>query len=232
MSRIAAAETVDALQAAADALAARIGFGHVTYTLQLPHNPTRVPLLFTGYPQGWVRHYSEHDFFGVDPVIRLARIGRPFGWRDIPDTLRGATGRHVLNEAREFGIIDGYCVPILGNTSVGAFNATALGSARERDEALRYGTDSLVALGTVVHERARLLTMREASALVARLSPTESEMVQRLVTGLDEEQVVEAMRLGDGEFRRLLASVMSKLDTATPDQLRARTALLGLAEAT
>ncbi|GAA0580091.1 autoinducer binding domain-containing protein [Caenispirillum bisanense] len=231
MSRIAAAETVEALQTTADALAAEIGFGHVTYTLHLPNDPTRIPLLFTSYPQGWVQHYSEHNFFSVDPVIRLARLGRPFGWRDIPDSVRAGTGRHVLSEAREFGVVDGYCVPILGTSSIGAFNATAQGSARERDEALRYGTESLVALGNVVHERARLLTMREAGAIVARLSPVESEMVQRLVTGLNEDQVVAAMRLGDGEFRRLLASVMSKLDTTTPDQLRARTALLGLAEA-
>lgn len=230
MTRIGNADSVEVLQAVADDLAARIGFGSVTYTQHLPHDPDRIPLFFSRYPDDWVNHYSSNHFGAVDPVIRLAKLGRPFSWRDIPDRYQGDDGRHVLNTARDFGIIDGFCVPVLGGPVIGALNALPVGSAREREEALRYGVESLVALGHLVHERARLLTMRQARDIVGALTPMESEMVQRLMTGVSEDQVVGAMRLGEGEFRRLLGSVMGKLGATDPHQLRARTALLGLAD--
>lgn len=230
MTRIANADSVEALQAITDDLAARIGFGSVTYTQHLPQDPDRVPLFFTRYPDTWVEHYSGSHFGAVDPVIRLAKLGRPFCWRDIPDRYQADEGRHVLNTARDFGIIDGFCVPVLGGPVIGALNVLPTGSAREREEALRYGAESMIALGHLVHERARLLTMRQARDIVAALTPVESEMVQRLMTGISEDQVVGTMRLGEGEFRRLLASVMHKLGAHDPHQLRARTALLGLAD--
>lgn len=231
VTRISNAESLDDVQKAADDLAARIGFGNVTYSQHLAQDPVRLPLYFTSYPQGWIDRYTQMDYATVDPVIALARMGRPFSWRDIPTHVGGHRGRGVLNEARDFGVIDGYCVPILGGTCIGSFNAVPLGSGRERCEALRYGTESLITLAHVVHERVRLLMMRQTRDLIAQLSTEECEMVQRLMTGLPEPEVAETMRLSGGDYERILATAMTKLGVETASQLRARSSLLVLAEA-
>lgn len=228
LTRISNAESLDAVKAVADDLAGRIGFGCVTYSQHPTDDPHRLPLFFTSYPDGWIERYTEMDYAGVDPVIRLARIGRPFCWRDIPDKFHGSAGRHVIQEAREFGIVDGYCVPMLSPTSIGSFNAVPLGSERERAEALRYGVESLITLGHVVHERVRLLMMRQNSDVIAQLTPDECEMVQRIIRGADETEVADAMRVNGGEFERILTAAMRKLGVETLSQLYARSALLGV----
>lgn len=233
VSRIGTADSLDVLQHAATDLAAGIGFGNLTYSLfDMPFGgglDAMPSAFFTRYPTAWVERYVECDYGAIDPVVRVARLGRPFCWSDIPQTAMDHAQRHFLNEARAFGIHDGFCVPALSSRITGLINATPLGEEDEARSILRYGAESLTALGLVIHERAAVLIRRETRETLEALAPREHELLRRLTAGAAPEMAAAAMRLTLAETGHIIQRLFRRLDVWTLPHLRARGAQLGLA---
>lgn len=68
----------------------------------------------TNYPMEWVGHYQNQGYAAVDVVpLESRRSALPFHWRSaLARPEYGTKALQVFNESAEFGINDGYSVPI------------------------------------------------------------------------------------------------------------------------
>jgi len=99
-------------------LAAEFGFTGLFGGL-VPTRPVHVSeipsrILFQRYPTEWAARYNSKGYIFIDPVVqRLSYERNPFTWRESYETC--TQEKHVQlirGEATEFGLYDGYVVPI------------------------------------------------------------------------------------------------------------------------
>lgn len=73
-----------------------------------------VNALFGDNHRAWSAHYMEHKHYRHDSIVRHVRTHiSPILWRDL--LVRGRicqNEKHVFDEAGDFGLRDGYCIPI------------------------------------------------------------------------------------------------------------------------
>ncbi|MGN6538050.1 MAG: LuxR family transcriptional regulator [Mesorhizobium sp.] len=70
-------------------------------------------ILCDGWPREWFVRYESEGHFLHDPCAALSRVAaEPFLWHQLPESDLTARGRLVMDEAAEFGMKDGLCVPI------------------------------------------------------------------------------------------------------------------------
>lgn len=73
-------------------------------------------ILFSGWPEAWMRRYVALSYACVDPILRqvVANRGMSFGWHEIqrhPE--REKESQRIMNEAREPGLAAGFAVPMV-----------------------------------------------------------------------------------------------------------------------
>lgn len=84
----------------------------------LPHPDQRIEglVLLKKWPLEWYQRYTQKGYDRHDPVIRLCRhTVQPFEWAEVsydPEASPKAAG--IMREATEFGMKEGYCLPIHG----------------------------------------------------------------------------------------------------------------------
>jgi LuxR family quorum sensing-dependent transcriptional regulator len=69
---------------------------------------------FDGWPNNFNDHYIENDFYRDDPVVAMClRAADPFEWSEAPyDPEASPRSKLVMNVAAEFGLKNGFAVPI------------------------------------------------------------------------------------------------------------------------
>jgi LuxR family transcriptional regulator, quorum-sensing system regulator BjaR1 len=73
-----------------------------------------VNALFGDNHRAWSAHYLEHQHYRHDSIVSHVRTQiSPILWRDLllPGRI-SQTEKHVFDEAGDFGLRDGYCIPI------------------------------------------------------------------------------------------------------------------------
>ena len=81
---------------------------------------TRPIYLFQTYPKRWIDHYSSTGMVVYDPLVRwgLQNVGR-IRWSDLEDIdVRG-----VLEQAKDFGLMNGVCLALVesGSRTIAGF---------------------------------------------------------------------------------------------------------------
>lgn len=94
-------------------------FGFETFILTgLPHPEQRIEglVLAKKWPLEWYRRYTQKAYDRHDPVIRLCRrTVQPFEWAEAPyDPNADPRAAEVMQGAQDFGMKQGYCLPIHG----------------------------------------------------------------------------------------------------------------------
>ena len=71
-------------------------------------------VLLSGWNDEWYERYTGLGYVHLDPVARNCfSTTRPFDWADAPyDREADLPARRVMEEARDFGMDQGFCVPI------------------------------------------------------------------------------------------------------------------------
>ena len=91
------------------------GFCHLLITgLPLPKDgPWQQEILYDGWPAEWLERYTASDHFSHDPCALRSRFAaQPFLWSELSYEQMTIEQLRVMNEATEFGLRDGLCVPI------------------------------------------------------------------------------------------------------------------------
>lgn len=107
--------SVDAIVTSLRDKLASYGF-HAFLITGLPDIGDRIdPLvMLNGWPPGWFDLYVKQSFSDHDPIVaHCKRSIDPFAWADVyRDDTAKPREREVMQRARDFTMIDGFCVPI------------------------------------------------------------------------------------------------------------------------
>lgn len=115
-------------------------FGYSAFVLsRLPRlGVARQPeILLNGWPTGWNDRYEEAGHYGNDPVASFCSVTvRPFAWTEIPaEHMRGRRGLQIVNEASEFGLTQGLCIPV--HTAIGTGGMSLAGTGFDEEPGVR-----------------------------------------------------------------------------------------------
>jgi len=82
--------------------------------LPVPHDAEwHRAILHDGWSREWFTRYESEGHFPHDPCAARSRLSaEPFFWHQLLGDGLTARGRLVMDEAAEFGMKDGFCVPI------------------------------------------------------------------------------------------------------------------------
>ncbi|SFU91185.1 LuxR family transcriptional regulator, quorum sensing-dependent transcriptional regulator [Methylobacterium sp. 174MFSha1.1] len=136
-------QTVKAAQSTAEiaAILIRAGgiFGYEHFAIAgLPQRagetlPER--LLLMHWPAEWASRYVARGYVRHDPVAaHVRRTTEPFRWSEVAIEPGAVLARRIMDEARAFGLGDGFCVPIHdidGTESVASFGAPRMDLSEE-----------------------------------------------------------------------------------------------------
>jgi len=156
-------------------------------------------VLLSGWSDEWSERYFSRNYVQIDPVARNCfRTTEPFLWSDAPfDAENDRLAIKVMNEARSFGMGEGFCVPI--STVDGVTGCVSFGGANiELPENARYLVHML---GIYAHGRLRHLdgakkpdfshiTLREKEVLLwAAHGKTNQDIAD--ILGITERTVLD-----------------------------------------
>lgn len=197
------------------------GFGFHSYvfaTLPEPGAGLEGHLLGTPESQVWLEHYNANNYALHDPVIRrLRETSDPFVWRESFDPARiAAPARRMIDEAWDYGLRDGFCVPLFdldGRRSLLSLATLAIDlSPAEK------GVLHLVAL----YAQNRLRELLDGDPGGAddppALTPRERECLQWTAAGKTSWEIAAILRLSQSTTDEYIAGATRKLGAANRTQ--------------
>ncbi|MCQ0987737.1 helix-turn-helix transcriptional regulator [Jiella marina] len=191
-------EGLDQLKTAAavsDALGSVFANFGIDYFLVSHLPPARERLapyaILKEWPTGWMTHYDRSGYCREDPVLKYCfETINPFEWSNAPiDPNRYPKADRVMGEASEFGMAEGFCIPII---DVNGFQAV-VSMAGERIEASPDERRMLHLLGYYAHN-ASIRVGKQKLSRGGVLSPREREVLAFIAEGNAINDVAE--RLG------------------------------------
>ena len=163
--------------------------------------------LYLSCPAEWRKRYFERDYFRNDPAaLHLARSIDPYTWREAlacPDYT--AAQRRIVHEASEFGMPDGYVVPLVGP---GMRSAILELGGTNKDLSTRNKAElRLTALCT--HSRLREIWKPRRKALPP-LSRREREVLQWVAMGKSDWEIGEILSISEKTANAHIENVKRK----------------------
>jgi LuxR family quorum sensing-dependent transcriptional regulator len=162
-------------------IVADLGFSSFILTgLPLLNRPLEPLVLLAPWPGGWMERYSPQNYFEVNPVGQnVLSTSFPFLWSDALDQRDKSLSGQMLGEGAEFGLRDGFCVPIHGATGWQSAFSFA------HDGQIDASPGELVAahlLALTAYTRLRILHGEEPHAR-KKLTPREREVLTWAAAG-------------------------------------------------
>jgi DNA-binding CsgD family transcriptional regulator len=209
------AQDADALESELSRSIARIGFDSYAYIAFRGRSHSGRPFVMTNYPDGWHAHYSERGFINKDPVIAEAQQTIvPVNWRDLlDDNRRLSHERQVLEEARDFGMLNGITVPIHGPSADFATLTVASDMKPETFRALfdecRY---DLHLISLYFHDTVVKKILARESEPVRPLSPREKECLLWTAQGKTSDEIATIVGISQQTVVFHLKNAMRKFN--------------------
>jgi LuxR family quorum sensing-dependent transcriptional regulator len=210
-------DTVEAVAAAFSEAIAWFGFNRFTAAgLPLLHRPPQPLVLASTWPKEWFDRYVERNYFHIDPVCQAMRDAtQPVLWADVPESLAKADGAAAfMAEAREMGLVDGYCVPVF--SPAGWKSAVGLASDRPVD----LSKPALAAVQFMAnHALGRLRAIvAESLPQPVKLTAREREVLAWAAAGKSSQDTAQLLDLAVGTVNFHLARSREKLNAVTTTQ--------------
>ncbi|MBE7734294.1 helix-turn-helix transcriptional regulator [Devosia faecipullorum] len=147
-------------------------------------------VLLSGWDAEWYERYTGLDYVHLDPVARHCfATTLPFDWSDAPyDRASDAPARRVMDEARDFGMGEGLCVPV--HMEGGMQGVVSLvGETAHLDEKSRL---ELHMLALYVHGRLRYLHGSDEQAAPRRaITRREAEILKWVAAGKTAAEIAD-----------------------------------------
>jgi len=147
-------------------------------------------VLLSGWDDEWYERYTGLGYVHVDPVARHCfSTTLPFEWSDAPyDRENDLSARRVMDEAREFDMDEGFCVPV--HMEGGMQGVVSLvGRTEHLDEKRRL---ELHMLSLYAHGRLRYLNGPAGRPMGRRvITPREAEILKWAAAGKTAVEIAE-----------------------------------------
>ncbi|WP_126177262.1 LuxR family transcriptional regulator [Tsuneonella rigui] len=187
-------------------------FGYSAFVLSRLPRPGAAgqpEILLNGWPEGWSHRYDEAGHYNNDPVASYCAVSRqPFSWTEIPAPhMHGRRGLQIVNEASEFGLTHGLCVPV--HTPLGTGGMSLAGQGLDEEPGVR--------------DLASLLAFKICMAFEqvgpdisprARLTPRERDVLSWIAMGKTVEEVGMILSISGHTVGEHLKRIRAKLHTS------------------
>ncbi|MDQ0421052.1 hypothetical protein GVN24_03590 [Rhizobium sp. CRIBSB] len=207
-------------------------FGMDCYAISgipLPNERIDPYFMLNAWPEGWFERYVRENYVHVDPVIHRTKMSdEAFVWSEaLSGKPLSRAAKRVMNEATEFGMMDGYSVPL---HSVGGFQAIVTFGARKVDLSDEQ-RGALHIISIYAHNRLRTFlaeaTDRRAAAAV-KVSPREREVILWCSAGKTNWEIGQILGISEKTVQHEIASASRKLNSVNRAQLIAESIRLGI----
>lgn len=184
-------DTTDGVRSVLESALDRYGFDRFVISgLPDESKDIRKFVLLLRWDEEWVGRYLERDYLRVDPVVRHCfTTSLPFDWADAKyDRQTNSAARLMMDEARDFGLTDGMCVPLhLENGMQAIFSLVGDPTRLKPTERLELQMLSLYALGQL-----RFVSTFSAEGAARRtITPREAEVLKWAASGKTAGEIAE-----------------------------------------
>ncbi|WEJ33036.1 LuxR family transcriptional regulator [Devosia sp. SD17-2] len=147
-------------------------------------------VMLSGWDDEWLGRYTERDYFSVDPLVRHCfTTTLPFDWSSARYDPERDVGTHrMMQDAKEFGMSDGICVPFhMDGGMQAAMSMKGDPKAISPSERLELHMLTVYALGQL-----RFLNTFSQEGLAQRtITPREAEMLKWAAMGKTAGEIAE-----------------------------------------
>lgn len=181
-------------------------------------------ILGAGWREEWYRRYIDQGHFQHDPCVARCRNGAfPFLWSDLQPELMSPRARLVMDEAREFAMRDGLCVPI-HIPYRGPAVVTAAADRIDLAPGIRPLVESLCLKAFQSICRIEGLLLNEAGPM---LGPREAEVLQWSAAGKSAEEIGIILALSTYTVQSHLRHIREKLGANNVSRAVSKAMVLG-----
>jgi LuxR family quorum sensing-dependent transcriptional regulator len=205
-----------------DAVLERLGgylarFGFTSFLVTgLPTQRERLEpyILLNGWPVGWFSRYAEAYHYRHDPCVRHCfQTIEPFTWSELPpDLLEDPAAQRVMDESKEFGLVEGLCVPLHD-----VFGSQAVVTMAGRQVDLPPDSRKMIHLASLYAYGAAERAVRSRCACHIRhaggLTPRERDVLSWVAWGKTAKDVGQILEISEFTVHAHLRSVKEKLGT-------------------
>jgi LuxR family transcriptional regulator, quorum-sensing system regulator BjaR1 len=186
--------------------------------LPLPHERLDTFFVWQKWPKAWFERYLKLDYFHADPVANLVRqTGKSVIWsKALDQRVLPAKARKIMEEARDFGLVDGLTIPLHSTTSFGGIFSVA--------GARKSMTPQETKLLELVAERAydrlnELEWIRHPPGLPPHITRAESECLTLCVAGKTDREIGRLTGRSPRTVQDHIRSLQRKLSAVNRAQL-------------
>lgn len=185
-------------------------FGYHAFLITgLPDYGDRIdPLVMVnGWPGGWFELYLNRSFADHDPIAaHCKRTINPFAWSSIyREECAQPPEKEVMHRARDFSMVDGFCVPIHNEDG---FQAVVT-MAGNRPEQSKETCSAIHLMSIYAHSKAHACAVRPAA--VRLLTTREREVLTWFAVGRSTPGVAERLGVSDDTVETHFRSAARKM---------------------
>jgi LuxR family quorum sensing-dependent transcriptional regulator len=169
-------------------------------------------VLASGWADEWYDRYTAKGYVHLDPVARHCfSTTLPFDWSDAPyDRESDLPARRVMEEARDFGMDEGFCVPI--HMEGGMQGVVSLvGNTQDLDDK---GRLELHMLALYAHGQLRFINTRRDAANKRAITPREAEVLKWAAGGKTASEIAAITGLSERTVNQHCENAQKRLGTA------------------
>ncbi|WP_346911233.1 autoinducer binding domain-containing protein [uncultured Roseibium sp.] len=198
------------------------GYDKVCFTLMTDHPALGLQAFHgfaTSYPDDWMSHYMERDYYASDPVVyRCFQNPSPFFWEDAvteqsrdpaSDDKALITSRRLMNEASDAGLADGIGVPFVSMSG----ELSAVGLSRDRPIAERNYRElaEVALLGHAFHDK---FLSFYASPTMPRMTDRERDVLAWSAEGKTDAEIAIILGVSAATIRFHWNNVFKKMQVS------------------
>jgi DNA-binding CsgD family transcriptional regulator len=191
----------------------------VYHALHVPNAKRDHPILLLTYDPHWVSLYTDNDYFKIDPVVKMGRVGfLPVDWQNVDR--ESATARSFFAKADSYGVgRNGISFPIRGaNGDQALFTVTSNVSTSEWNTSRIAYVRDFQMIGHYIHKRALELSCLCPQQLMRKPSRRELQCLSGVSQGLTPKQIAADFHISESAVRLYLHSIRTKLGCLTVAQ--------------
>ena len=163
-------------------------------------------IVFDGWPEEWLTHYDKSGMFRDDPcVLRSRSTAKPFLWSELKPDRFSKEQHRVMDEAREFDLADGMCLPIHGPCQMPAV-ITGAGIEVQADPFEM----AIIEMVGVSSFRAMAPNSVATDAAATDLSDREKEVLEWIAGGKTAEDVACILAISRPTVERHLSNIRER----------------------
>jgi LuxR family transcriptional regulator, quorum-sensing system regulator BjaR1 len=180
-------------------------------------NNTKPIFLLNGWPSAWAEHYQCHNYYKDDPVAaRCRRSVDPFEWSEATyDSEKHPRAAEVMDAGRQFGLRDGFVVPVDRHT--GTMSGVTM--AGERPDFEPRAKRAMHLIGLYAHAKAiSLLGREDISRPASDLTQGEREVLTWTAVGKSSWEISVILNMSEAGVVWRLKQAMAKLGASNKTQ--------------